>query len=417
MHNSINNKKPINILFVSIAFPPKSDSEGLQVAKYFKYLVKDKNFIFDIVTSDDKTLFMTIDETLRQYIKGCRQIIKVPFFENRYINFLIRKFNSSGLNYPDSKYRFFKKSNYVLTKLANKPDLIYSRSFPLSSTIMAYKLQRELKVPWVMHLSDPWTLSPIHKLGSAQEWNETMERECMKDAAIVSLTSLETLELYRNKYPEYRSKMMFFPNVFDLEDKKSREYTFNNKIKVVYTGGLVENRSPKHFFKAIVQLHKKHPEIIDDFEFIFAGALDRKNRSFFQKNIPSVKHIGLLPFHDAIVLQETADVLLVIDTPFENTSDAVFFPSKLLDYMLIQRRIIALTDKNSVTWKVVDKKLGDCFLHDDVNKIIHFFIKTWHAWKEEDKDYFRNKAIDMNYSAETNAERLNTVFRKVVNET
>ena len=120
----------LNVLFVSIAFPPKSDSEGLQVAKYFKYLVRDENLTIDVVTSDDKTLFMSIDENLRKYEKGSRQVIKVSFFENKYINFLLRKISPNGLNYPDSKYRFFKKWKKFINKLKNHSilkliDIIY----------------------------------------------------------------------------------------------------------------------------------------------------------------------------------------------------------------------------------------------------------------------------------------------------
>lgn len=412
---SIENK--LNVLFVSIAFPPKSDSEGLQVAKYFKYLSRDKSLNIDVVTSHDNTLFMPIDENLYQYTKGYRQIIKVPFFENKYINFLMRKVSSSSLNYPDSKFRFYKKWKSVINQLKNKPNVIYSRSFPISSTIMAYHLQKELQVPWVLHLSDPWTVNPIHQLREAKEWNETMEKKCFEHATILSFTSIKTIELYSKKYPEYSSKMMFFPNVYDLEDKQKQGYNLKDKIKMVYTGGLVENRSPKYFFKAIEELNSKHPEIISDFEFIFAGALDRKNRALFEEKIPSVKHIGLLSFNKALKLQKEADILLVIDTPFNNPNDAIFFPSKLLDYMLIQRRIVALTDKNSTTWDVVHKKLGDCCEHTDIENIIQFLIKTWESWKNKDREYFYHQELDISFSAERNAKQLSNLFHKLREET
>jgi len=409
-------KEKFNVLFISIAFPPKSDSEGLQVAKYFKYLVRDKTLNIDVVTSKDSTLFMPIDVNLREYAKGYRQIIKVPFFENKYINFLMRKINPSSLNYPDSKFRFYKKWQSVIKQLKNRPDIIYSRSFPISSSIMALYLQKEYKVPWILHLSDPWTVSPIHKLRDAKEWNEKMERKCFENATILSFTSLKTIKLYRITYPEYSTKMVFFPNVFDLEDKKERDYKVKEKIKVVYTGGLVEDRSPKYLFKAIIELNKQDPQIIADYEFIFAGALDRKNRGIFEQNIPSVEHIGLLSFNKALALQEDADLLLVIDTPFKNPSDAIFFPSKLLDYMLMQRRILALTDKNSTTWNIVNKKLGDCFVHTDVQNIIQSLIDIWKAWKKKDKEYFYNKELDMDFSAEKNAKNLSSLFKKIINE-
>ena len=359
---------------------------------------------------------MSIDENLKKYSDGYRQIIKISFFENKYVNFLMRKLKSSSLNYPDSKFRFYKKWKSVIREIKNKPDIIYSRSFPISSTIMAYYLQKKLQVPWVLHLSDPWTISPVHQLGDAQAWNESMEKDCFNNATILSFTSRKTIELYSQKYPEHISKMMLAPNVFDLEDKKECEYQIKHKIKVVYTGGLVDERSAEHFFKAIFELNKQHPEIIADYEFIFAGALDRKNRRIFEKNILPIKHLGLLPFNEALALQEESDLLLVIDTPFKDSSDAVFFPSKLLDYMLMQRRIIALTDKDSTTWNIVDKKLGDCFEHEDVEGIMQSLVNTWKAWKNKDEKYFYNKEPNMYFSAEKNAKLLSEIFKKATDE-
>ena len=409
---SIENK--LNILFVSIAFPPKMDPECLQTAKYFKYLVKDKSLNIDVVTSGENTLFMPIDENLRKYSSGYRQIIKVPFLENKYINFLMRKLNPSSLNYPDSKFRFYKKWKSVLNKLENKPEVIYSRSFPLSSTMMAYHLQKELQVPWVLHLSDPWTFGSVHSLGDATEWNENMEKTCFSQAAILSFTSLKTIDVYKKKYPEYSSKMMFFPNVFDLEDKKNIPYKLNNKIKVVYTGGLIKsnNRNPEYFFKAILELKRQYIEIYNDFEFIFAGALDRENKLLFEefeKENTSVQHLGFLSFQEAISLQEKADLLLIIDIP----NDSVFFPSKLLDYMLMQRRILAITKKNSTTWKIVNHKLGECFEHNDTENIVYALLRAWNAWKIQDKEYFLTKDIDMNFSVDFNTKKLSDLFHKL----
>ena len=412
----LDNSHKINVLFVSIAFPPKSDSEGLQVAKYYKYLQRDNSLNIDVITSGDKTLFMPIDENLKSISSGYKQIIKIPIFENKYINYLLRKINPNILNYPDSKYRFHKKWKKVINQLQSKPDIIYSRSFPISSTVMAYRLQTELDIPWILHLSDPWTVSPIHQLGTAKAWNNEMESKCFKKANILTFTSLKTIELYAKKYPELADKMVLSPNVFDLEDKKDFTFKLKNKISVVYTGGLVDKRSPETFFEAIIELNKTSPEIISDFEFVFAGALDRKNKALFKNNIPSVQHKGLLSYKDAISLQEQADILLIIDTPFENSNEAIFFPSKLLDYMMMQRRIIALTDKNSTTWDVVDKKLGDCFIHRDIKMIKKAIVSSWNAWKNQDVAYFFNNKLDFRYSAKKNAKDLSKLFKKVLNE-
>ncbi|WP_345987988.1 glycosyltransferase [Sulfurimonas sp. HSL1-2] len=408
--------KKINLLFVSIAFPPKSDPECLQTAKYFKYLVRDQGFEIDVVTSTDDTVNMPADQSLVRYGKGYRQMIQAGFFENRYVSFLLRKIHPDILKYPDSKFRFYRQWKKVVKRLQNRPDVIYSRSYPLSSTLMAYYLQKHYKVPWVLHLSDPWTLNPLHDFGKAGRWNASMEKACFEDAACIAFSSSKTMELYRKKYPDFTEKFRLSPNVFDPEDKTPQTYKLKDKLTVVYTGGLVGERSPEKLFEAIANMERERPEVLRDFDFVFAGALDRKNRALFDREIMGVRHIGSLSFPDALKLQRQADMLLVIDSPFHNPEDAQFFPSKLLDYMLMQRRIIALTDRGSMSWEIIEGQLGNCFAHGDTEGLSTALIDAWHAWKRKDESYFMLDSPDDMYAADYNVERLGQIFREVAGE-
>jgi len=406
----------IDILFISIAFPPKKDPECLQTAKYFKYLVKDKHLNIDVVTSHDKALFMSYDSSLNSYAKGYRQIIKIPFFENKYINFLLRKLNRSILNYPDSKFRFAKKYKYVLKKLQNRPNLIYSRSFPLSSTIMAYKLHKSLKVPWILHLSDPWTFGSLQDLGEARKWNLDMEYKCFNSASAITFTSYKTLEKYKEIYPEFSKKMYFFPNVYEDSDINNKYYNFNNKIRVVCTGSLIKanKRDPKYFFEALEKFKNTNPTKIDKFEFIFVGQLDRlskKEFKYYLKKIPQIKYLGELSYQDAIKLQFEADVLLTIDVLY----DSFFFPSKLLDYMVAKRYILAITKKDSCTDRFVKHNLlGDSIEHQNINLIVETLNKIYNNWERKNKDFFVRDNVLKEFSAQFNAKRLIELFKEQV---
>lgn len=97
-----------SVLFVSIAFPPKSDAEGLQVAKYLKYLVREGAPYFDVdaVTSALPTLNMPYDASLEALRSVVRQAVEVPIYENRYSNFLLRKIMPWAAAIPDPKFSF-----------------------------------------------------------------------------------------------------------------------------------------------------------------------------------------------------------------------------------------------------------------------------------------------------------------------
>jgi hypothetical protein len=81
----------------------------------------------------------------------------------------------------------------------------------------------------------------------------------------------------------------------------------------------------------------------------------------------------------------------------------------------MQRKIVALTDKNSTTWEVVDGKLGYCYEHNDIEGIKNTLITTWKAWKNKERNYFYNEDLDMNFSAKENAHRLAQLFKNIMN--
>ena len=200
-----------NVLFVSIAFPPKSDAECLQTAKYFHYLQEDKSLKIEVVTSAIPTLYMKYDEKLESYAQGYTNEISVPLKENRWINLFRNRLKLEETVFPDVKQSFHRQSGTVIRKLKQKPDILYSRSYPLSSTIMAYKLQKQLQVPWIMHLSDPWADSPLHHWSSKyNDLQRTWELKCMEAARYVCMTSLSTIDFYQDKYPHLKNKFLFF---------------------------------------------------------------------------------------------------------------------------------------------------------------------------------------------------------------
>lgn len=401
----------LNLLLVSISCPPKKDSESLQVAKYLKYLARDASLNIDIVTSKNPTLYMPYDSSLEIFLRGVRQIISLPLLESRYTNIILRKIFPSMMRMPDSKRSFSLWGGLVCRSLKQRPDIIYSRSYPLSSTLMAYRLQRHYLCPWVLHLSDPWTINPLKPSGPAKVWNTTMENRCFSAATILSFTSEKTLVRYAEIYPEFAHKMMVFPNVFDPDDLKSKRWKKKEKMKLVYTGGLVGARTPEILIDAFNLIRSYNEYVFSKIEVVLAGEVDRGVKRILDDQDLGIKHVGLLSFDQAIELQSDADLLLLIDTPTKNADDAMFFPSKLLDYMLAGRKVIAITNSNSTTADVVrNSGLGDVVDHNDAKALMKIIVKSFQSWELSEGDYFLRGKADEFYSAQNQASRLIDLF-------
>jgi glycosyltransferase involved in cell wall biosynthesis len=405
-----------NVLFVSVAFPPKSDSEGLQVAKYLKYLIREgaDSFHLDAVTSALPTLNMPYDASLEPMRQGVRQVIEIPIYENRYSNFLIRNILPWAATIPDPKFTFHLQSRRVGSELRAKPDLIYSRAFPLSSAMMAYHLKRRYGVPWVMHLSDLWVDCPERKYsGVSRALQERLERTCFEAADVVCVTSEKTRSFYSNKYRHLGRRIEYFPNVFDPEDAVSagdearRMGGAEANIRIVYTGSLVGSRSATPFLKALSQLD---PDIQDRLEVILVGPVDLANSMAVQKwRLPYVHLRGPVGYQESLEIQRSADLLVLIDLPVENPALRVYFPSKLLDYLLSRRPILAITDEGSEIERVIrDQGVGTCIHRNNTQELVRYltsFART--SSRERHLSVPRTQEI---YSARYNAQRLVRLF-------
>jgi glycosyltransferase involved in cell wall biosynthesis len=405
------------LLFVSISFPPKSDPEALQTAKYFHYLQQYKDLQIDVVTSAIPTLYIPYDKDLEPYAKGVNQLIPVRLRENRYINFLRDRLGLQWTVFPDVKQSFHLQYKKVLKQLKEKPDLLYSRSDPKSSAIMAYKLKKALNVPWILHLSDPWADCPLeNRKGKDYQKHDRWERRCVEAADIISLTSLPTISFYQKKYPEFSEKFRFFPNVFEY-NKEEKEVSDSNgeKFRIVYTGGLAYDRSPGYLLEPLSELFKEDPEIGSKLEVIFAGDVDAKNRAVFQQYpLPFVKWLGKIPFKEALKLQQSANYLVLIDSPIADPSLSMFFPSKLLDYMVARKRILAITTPGSASDLVMRDLKGDVCSHQEKEKIKQSLIAAMAAFYQNQMDYLFNETPPEKYEALYNAGRLHTEINKLL---
>ncbi|WP_420316454.1 hypothetical protein [Ekhidna sp.] len=396
----------MKILLVSISFPPKKDPECIQTARYFKYLSAIPSLDFEILTTS-KTQNMPFDQSMKKYDKGYMSKTEIKLVENKFLNSIISRVYPS-LFFPDFKSQFIRKSKKVC--LAEKPDVIYSRSFPVSSAVASYFLHRRLEVPWIMHLSDPWSLTPLHSYSQGTlEKHKKMEVICIQSASAITFTSKKTVELYQKHYPEFSNRFHYFPNVFDESDYRITDFGWKKTIKIVHTGGLIGSRNPSYFFDAFKKLN---PEERSHFEIIFAGDTDRNSKRILGEmthQFPNeVKYLGLLSQENAQDLQRSADLLLAIDNPINDFKLSLFFPSKLLDYFLAQRKIIAITPRESTTSEILSSHY--IFEHQNSDKLAQHLRNSIQNHRLKNVDFFYNSDIPEEYSARFQAEKLSKLI-------
>jgi Glycosyl transferase 4-like domain len=406
---------PMNVLFVSIAFPPKSDPEALQAGRYFKYLARQPGIGVDVVTSRNPTLWMPTDETLRPYLGGVRQQIEIPIFEPRLLSVALGKLFPRYVMLPDLRQSFHWQWWRVVHALERQPDVVYCRAFPLSSVVMGRRLARHYRVPLVVHLSDPWTESAILNFsGLSLAYNRRMQARCFEEATAITLASPRMVDLYRARFPHLSGKFHLMPNVYDPDDVRpaARKPT-TDKLRLVYTGSLQGGRSVRHFLRVLDWCAAKAPEELTHLSVELAGSLDSTERQLLATTPHKfVRHVGSLPLQAAQKMQREADVLLVFDTPLR-PEDSVFFPSKLLDYLVTGVPIFALTSPGSMTRDIVTDRVGRCFDHEDVEAAGRHLLDLVASSNRSGAGVCGSAPMagDDRFSAAANADRLAALLR------
>jgi hypothetical protein len=239
------------------------------------------------------------------------------------------------------------------------------------------------------------------------------EHRLMKNANAITFTTAATHDLYASAYPDLKERFSIMPNVYDPDDANDFSSGQNSKLRIVYTGGLAGERSFSFLTAVLHQVDRVEPLLLSNLEILVAGPMDRVNRNFFSRNkFKCLSHVGSLSYQDALVLQRQSNLLLVVDNPTSG-QDAIFFPSKLLDYFLSGQRIIAITPPGSATREILQDYPSYCFTHSETDGLAQFLIQEVknRSWKIERP----TTPPPEKFNAQRNAALVSELFMKLLN--
>ena len=317
------------MLLISHDFPPLHSVESVRSFKFAKYLL-----VFglksDVICGgqQEQSCFDGLD-------------IHRTFSSE---NILLRVFELfTGL---DSKLLWtpsaIKTGKRLLSK--QKYSVILSRSTPISSHLVAYKLKLSNNVPWIADFSDPWTQNIYTRYPSriTKKIDEHLEKKVVYAADRIVFTSQRTKDLFLSKYVDIpESKVSVIPNFYDKTDFQNIKGSYNSdKCTFVHAGSFYKIRSPEPFFKALdlltyeIDISNIHVKLVGNMK-----GFEHLIEKYGLENV--VEMTGVVSREEANMHLNSADVLLLIDAPSDTPS--VFLPTKLVDYIFMDKPILAIT--------------------------------------------------------------------------
>jgi glycosyltransferase involved in cell wall biosynthesis len=244
-----------------------------------------------------------------------------------------------------------------LSLARKKPfDLIYSTGGAFAAHIAANALKHATGTPWLAEVHDPMIV-PGKRPNTAQENKQfVVESQICTSADVAIWFTEEALASVRQRHPQLgdRGKMML-PGI-DNPFLMFPPYLPSNKFVVGHFGSLSSTRNLGLIIQGLELLIDRCPDLIGVVELhIYGGLLDRVSAARLEGSpiqpyvrifgrIETDPTSGLSGRMQVINKMRSMDVLLLLhgDEPI----CAEYIPSKLYEYLWMQRPILAIVHRN-----------------------------------------------------------------------
>jgi len=379
-------------LAISWEMPPLSGPRAVQVSRTLNHLVP-LGWESSVICFGPRSGRYNQDRQLASRLRASDGVTLVPVAsaeERLFFRALWRVVPPIKL-LPDEKWVWIRAASRAARRLARTErfDVLVSFGQPWSDHLIGLRVHRATGLPWVAHFSDPWVDSPYLR---GRRWQrrlwQRMEADVVRHANALIFTNSQAADRAMRKYPaEWRDKVHVVPHGFesverhelsttvdteDAEDQITQALSSvspvssvveslctahrDDRLTIVYTGRFYDGiRTPEPLLRALALIATRRP-IACELHVAFVGTpVPSHRRLATTLGLGDVvEFAGRVSFAESARRAAHADVLLVIDAP---SDESLFLPSKLVDYLPLDKPILALTPSRGASADLI-RRLG-----------------------------------------------------------
>lgn len=235
-------------------------------------------------------------------------------------------------------------------------DLIYSTGGAYAAHLAARALKQTSGIPWLAEVHDPFITPGVNPSTAQQKKQAQVEQLICTDADLAIWFTNQALESARLRHPQLADRgRVVFPGI-DPPFKKLPPYRLGPKFVVGHFGSLSSTRNLVGFISALELLQMRRPELVANTELhVYGGPLDAASSDKLSASPvrSCVRHFGRLESdpttgtsgrEQVLNRMRGVDVLLLLHG--EESICAEYIPSKLYEYLWMQRPILATVHHN-----------------------------------------------------------------------
>ena len=261
-------------------------------------------------------------------------------------------------------------------------DIIFATGSPWSGLLVGYLISKATGKHFIADFRDPWMNNPFHKSKGAllDSWSAKLEKKIVEHAAKVSLNTNPLMEEFVERFP-HLSKSHFFvmPNGFDSSDfsclPDNVEEKDPNILTLCHAGFLYGVRDPAFLLNAI---RKANEELVLEHRMVRFRQIGNVSLAYdIRERYNDMIDSGSLildeprPYIECLSALKSADWVVNIQP---TTKSQV--PSKLYDYLAINRPILNITPTDGALADLVKKYgLGELFGFDDQQGLSDLLVR------------------------------------------
>lgn len=273
----------------------------------------------------------------------------------------------------------------------HRPELIYSTAGPSSTHYTGLILSRIYKLPWVAEIHDPLIYDNEIKKWHKYFFHKYLEKLIFRYAdKIIYFTNQAGIKALKRN-PCAKNKLVVIRPGASPAENWTQTYRKQEKIHFGYFGSLASKRNLKKVFRAFHDLLQEEPDLSRQAAVdIYGTALDPVSGQaldeYHLKEIVTVH--GRLEYdpttgktgrEQVLEAMKRMDVLILIHGDDVYRCDE-YIPSKLYDYMLVQRPILGLTHPGSELQTMLEDNgffAADSQNEKEIKSILLDLISQW----------------------------------------
>ena len=345
----------LKILLIAYSYPPLVNPRAFRWSAIAHELASRGHFL-DVVTSaskhdsiKDEISNIKVHRAI-DIFSSSRAVVKNNNKSKKIIN-ILSKYIWVTFRWPDYAFGWIMPGYLKCKELLNSGnsyDWVISSSHPFTTHLVGLIIKRDLcNTKWLVDIGDPFSLMKEPRQNSRlyHYLNYMMERLILKYADCISVTTIETKELYSQFFKnKIEKKIHVIPPLLSLNDlTRNNIKRVDNIIKITFTGTLYKKlRSPAtliKIFNRLLDLYQN--EII---ELHFYGSIN-DCEDYFQ-NL-SINISSQIQIHGIVSRDEVQNAMIDSDllVNIGNTSKYQL-TSKLIEYISLQKPILNISNCN-----------------------------------------------------------------------